>query len=114
MCIGNNPAQVSHPLPVYTVEPMADYHHDIAEKFLEGEEVSAEEMYPVIREATLRRDLTPVFCGSAYKNRGVQVLLNGVERYLPTPPDVQNTASFACVTRCVGCGGPRDPGPASK
>lgn len=74
------------------VEALGDFSDDIAEKFLEGEEVSAEEMYPIIREATLRRDLTPVFCGSAYKNRGVQVLLNGVERYLPTPPDVQNTA----------------------
>ena len=74
------------------IEALGDFSDDIAEKYLEGEEVSAEEIYPVLREATLRRDITPVFCGSAYKNKGVQVLLNGVERYLPTPPDVENSA----------------------
>ena len=74
------------------VEALGDFDENIAEKFLEEEDVTAEEMYPVIRQATLDLKLTPVFMGSAYKNKGVQVLLNGVERYLPAPYDVKNYA----------------------
>lgn len=74
------------------VETVADFDDDIMEKFLEGKEVSAEELDPVIRKATLSLDLTPVFCGSAYKNKGVQVLLNGVVSYLPNPTEVENKA----------------------
>ncbi|MGH1345719.1 MAG: elongation factor G [Nannocystales bacterium] len=74
------------------VETVADFDDAIMEKFLEGEEVSAEELNPVIRKATLSLDLTPVFCGSAYKNKGVQVLLDGVVSYLPNPTEVENKA----------------------
>lgn len=74
------------------VETVADFDDVIMEKFLDGKEVSAEELNPVIRKATLSLDLTPVFCGSAYKNKGVQVLLNGVVSYLPNPTEVENKA----------------------
>jgi elongation factor G len=74
------------------VEAVADFDDAIMEKFLEGEEVTAEEMIPVIRRATLSLDLTPVYCGSAYKNKGVQLLLDGVTRYLPDPTEVVNKA----------------------
>jgi elongation factor G len=74
------------------VETVADFDDAIMEKFLEGEEVSAEEMMPVIRRATLSLDLTPVYCGSAYKNKGVQLLLNGVTAFLPNPTEVTNKA----------------------
>lgn len=74
------------------VEALGDFDDDIMEKFLNEEEVSAEEMEPVIRKATLSLDLTPVFCGSAYKNKGVQVLLDAVMAYLPAPHEIDNTA----------------------
>ena len=74
------------------VEAVADFDDDIMEKFLGEEEVSAEELNPVIRKATLSQEMTPVFCGSAYKNKGVQILLNGVVEYLPNPTEVENKA----------------------
>lgn len=74
------------------VEACADFDDALMEKFLEGEEVTAEELNPVIRKATLSLEMTPVYCGSAYKNKGVQVLLNGVLSYLPNPSEVENKA----------------------
>src|SRR5690606_35807283 len=74
------------------VEAAADFDDAIMEKFLEGEEVTAEELNPAIRKGTLSLQLTPVFCGSAYKNKGVQVLLNGVLSFLPSPTEVTNKA----------------------
>ena len=74
------------------VEAVADYDDDIMEKFLEGEEVSAEEINAAARKGTLSLDLTPVFCGSAYKNKGVQIVLDAVRTFLPTPPEITNKA----------------------
>ena len=56
------------------------------------ENVQEETLNQAIREATIALKLVPVFCGSAYKNKGVQILLNGVVKYLPAPPDVPNEA----------------------
>ena len=69
------------------VDCPSDFNDDIAEKFLGGEEVTAEEAYPVVRKATIERRMTPVFMGSAYKNKGVQALLDAVMRFLPSPYD---------------------------
>ena len=69
------------------IEGLSDFNDDIAEKFLGGEEVTAEEAYPVVRKATIERRMTPVFMGSAYKNKGVQALLDAVMRFLPSPYD---------------------------
>ena len=74
------------------VEAVADYDDDVMEKFLEGEEVTAEEINAAGRKGTLSLDLTPVFCGSAYKNKGVQIVLDAVRTFLPTPPEITNTA----------------------
>ena len=74
------------------VEALADFDDRLAEKFLNEEEVSAEELYPVARKATLALKLTLVFMGSAYKNKGVQPLLSAVDRFLPDPTEVENTA----------------------
>jgi elongation factor G len=74
------------------VEALGDFDDGVMEKFLSEEEVTAEELDPVIRKATLSLGLTPVFCGSAYKNKGVQVLLDAVNSYLPAPFDIENTA----------------------
>jgi elongation factor G len=74
------------------VEALGDFDDEIMEKFLSEDEVSAEEMEPVIRKATISLGMTPVFCGSAYKNKGVQVLLDAVTAYLPAPYEIDNTA----------------------
>ena len=68
----------------------ADYDDEVGEKFLMEEEPTEEEIYRAIRKGTISLDLTPVFMGSAYKNRGVQLLLDAVETYLPNPTEVEN------------------------
>jgi elongation factor G len=68
----------------------ADFDDALAEKFLMEEEPTEDELKAAIRKGTLKLDLTPVFMGSAYKNRGVQKLLDGVQDYLPNPSEVQN------------------------
>ena len=70
------------------VEAVADFDDQIAEKFLMEEEVSTEEIMPALRKATLELKCTPVYVGSAYKNKGVQVLLDGVLDFLPSPTEV--------------------------
>src|SRR5699024_1216722 len=70
------------------VEAVADYDEDIMMKFLEGEEVENDELKAAIRQATLDVEFYPVFCGSAFKNKGVQLVLDGVLDYLPAPTDI--------------------------
>ncbi len=70
----------------------ADFDEALAEKFLMEEDPSEDELKKAIRAGCLAMTLTPVFCGSAYKNKGVQKLLDGVEDYLPSPPEVRNIA----------------------
>ncbi|MEO5666426.1 MAG: elongation factor G, partial [Bdellovibrionota bacterium] len=62
------------------------------EKYLDGKEITEAEMIPVIRKATMSLNFTPVFVGSAFKNKGVQDLLDGVIRYLPTPLESKEKA----------------------
>ncbi|WP_430789282.1 elongation factor G [Virgibacillus flavescens] len=70
------------------IEAVSELNEDLMMKFLEGEEVSNEELKNAIREATLNIEFYPVFCGSAFKNKGVQLILDGVIDYLPAPTDV--------------------------
>ncbi len=70
------------------VEAVAELDEDLMMKFLEGEEITTEELKKAIRQATLDVELFPVFCGSAFKNRGIQLLLDGVIDYLPAPTDI--------------------------
>jgi elongation factor G len=72
------------------IEALSDFDDALAEKFLEGGEVTADDLRPVVRKATLSLNFTPVFCGSAYKNKGVQHLLNGVCDFLPNPAECTN------------------------
>ena len=76
------------------VEALGDFDDTIMERFLEGDgaNVTAEEIVPVLRKATLSLNFTAVFCGSAYKNKAVQHLLDGVVKYLPAPDEVKNVA----------------------
>ncbi|MCP3029561.1 elongation factor G [Halobacillus sp. A5] len=70
------------------VEAVAELDEDLMMKYLEGEEISNKELKVAIRAATLTVDFYPVFCGSAFKNKGVQLLIDGVIDYLPSPLDV--------------------------
>ncbi|MBQ3578578.1 MAG: elongation factor G [Firmicutes bacterium] len=70
------------------VEAVAEFDEDLTMKYLEGEEITIDEIKRVLRKATIAGELIPVFCGSAYKNKGVQLLLDGVVDYLPSPLDI--------------------------
>lgn len=72
------------------IEALSDFDDIIAEKFLIEEEVTAEELIPVIRRETINLKITPLYCGSAMKNKGVQILLDAVGMFLPSPQDVKN------------------------
>jgi elongation factor G len=70
------------------LEAVADQDEELMMLYLEGEEIDADALRAAIRKATLEIQMTPVFCGSAFKNKGVQPLLDGVVDYLPSPLDV--------------------------
>ena len=76
------------------VEAVADTDEDLMMKFLEGEEITEEELKAGIRNATLAVDFYPVLCGSAFKNKGVQLMLDAVIDYLPAPTDVPAIKGF--------------------
>lgn len=69
------------------IETLSDYDDALAEKFLGGETITAEELKRVIRLAVIQKSFIPVLCGSAFKNKGVQPLLDAVVDYLPSPTD---------------------------
>ncbi|HKK10245.1 MAG TPA: elongation factor G [Bacteroidales bacterium] len=72
------------------IEGVAEESEDLFEKFMEDpSSISEDEMYEAIRKATLERRITPMMCGSAFKNKGVQMLLDSVVRFLPSPLDVE-------------------------
>ncbi len=70
------------------VEALAAFDDDFMMKVLEGEEPSVDEIKAIIRKAVLTGEFHPVFCGSAYKNKNIQLLLDGVVEYLPSPLDI--------------------------
>jgi elongation factor G len=70
------------------IEAAVEHDEAMMEKYLEGEELTVEEVRAAVRQATLDGHLFPVFCGSAFKNKGVQLLLDGVIDYLPSPLDI--------------------------
>ena len=70
------------------LEMIADYDEDLMMKVLEGEEPTVEEIKKAIRAGVLTSEFFPVMCGSAYKNKGVQLMLDAVVDYLPAPTDI--------------------------
>jgi len=71
----------------FLVEKLADYNDEIMQLFLEDQDIAPELLKNAAREATIKLLITPVFCGAAYKNKGVQLLLDAVIDYLPSPVD---------------------------
>ncbi len=70
------------------IEAIVETDEELMEKYLEGEEISVEELKKALRKATINRELVPMLCGSAFKNKGVQPLLDAVIDFLPSPVDV--------------------------
>jgi elongation factor G len=74
------------------VEAAAEANEDLMDKYLDGQELSEDEIKKTLRQRTIANEIVPVFCGSAFKNKGVQAVLDGVIDYLPSPveiPDVK-------------------------
>jgi elongation factor G len=76
------------------IEKIAECDDALMEKYVQEEEITEEEIRRAIRKATVYREITPVFCGAAYRNRGVQPLLDGVVDYLPSPLDRPPVTGF--------------------
>jgi elongation factor G len=74
------------------VEAAVEQDNDAMERYLAGEEIAAEEMTTLIRKGTIGMSFIPVICGSAFKNKGVQQLLDAVTDYLPSPIDIKPVA----------------------
>lgn len=72
------------------VETLSDFDDNIMESYLEGKEVSVTEVKSVIRKLTIANQIVPIICGSGFKNKGVEFLLDSVVDYLPSPEDVES------------------------
>lgn len=70
------------------IEAIAETNEELMEKYLEGEEITEEELHIGLRKATIANEIVPCICGSSYKNKGVQEMINGVVAYLPSPLDI--------------------------
>ncbi|MFM1874012.1 MAG: elongation factor [Planctomycetota bacterium] len=76
------------------VEAVAECHDAVLDKFLEGEEITTEELMMAVRKGTLDLKITPAFCGSAFKDKGVQNVLDAIVDFLPSPLDVPPIEGF--------------------
>ncbi len=70
------------------IDTVGHFDDALLEKFMEDKEITAEDLIPAVRAGTLTNEIVPIFCGSAFKNKGVQPLLDAVVRYLPSPLDL--------------------------
>ncbi len=76
------------------IEKLSDFDEKIMEKYLEGDEISDKEIYSVIKKATNSLKASPVYCGSALKNKGVQPLLDGIINFLPKSNEIAKFRGF--------------------
>jgi len=83
----------------YLLEKLSEHDDNILEKYLEGQEISEEEIKSSLRILTISNTLVPVLCGSSFKNKGVQMLLDAVIDYLPSPLDVPQVKATDLATR---------------
>ena len=72
------------------VEAICETDEELLDKFLEGEEISVNELKKALRKATIDNEIVPILCGTAYRNKGVQMLLDAIIEYMPAPTDVPN------------------------
>ncbi len=86
------PAEIADQVAEYReklVEAAAENSEELMEKYLGGEELTDDEIHAAIRQRVLDNEIVPAFCGTAFKNKGVQALLDAVVHYLPAPDDVE-------------------------
>ncbi|MFA7138514.1 MAG: elongation factor G, partial [Bacteroidales bacterium] len=76
------------------IEAISDFDEEIMEKYLDGEEISVEELKKAIRKSTINNEIVPVLCGTAYKHKGVRLMLDAIVDYLPNPLDVPQMKGF--------------------
>ncbi|MEW6162795.1 MAG: elongation factor G [Nitrospirota bacterium] len=79
------------------LEALADVDENIMDKFLKGEEIPIDEIKAALRKGAIERKLTPVLCGSAFRNKGVQLLLDAIVDYLPSPLDIPPVTGISPV-----------------
>ncbi len=72
----------------HVIEAVADFDEALTAKYLDGEPISADQLRKALRDATLRLEIVPTLCGAAFKNKGVQPLLDAIVHFLPSPLDV--------------------------
>ncbi len=106
-------ASMAHEQRNKLLETIAEYDEQIMEQYLTGDEIPAEVLHQKVRALTLRVAVTPVLCGSAFRNRGVQPLLDAITRYLPSPLDVPPIEGKHPETQEVQVRHPDDNGPFS-
>ncbi len=94
---GDIPDDMKDKVNVYReklIEAVADYDDNVMEKYFNGEDITAEECYKALRKAAIHHNLVPVLCGSSYRNKGVQLLLDAVVNLLPSPVEVGAVKGF--------------------
>ncbi|MBE7026498.1 MAG: elongation factor G [Ruminococcaceae bacterium] len=72
------------------VEAIAETDEDLMMKYLDGEELTVDELKKALRKATINNEIVPMLCGTSYRNKGVQMLLDAIIEYMPAPTDVEN------------------------
>jgi elongation factor G len=72
----------------YVIEAVADFDEALTAKYLDGEPISADHLRKALRDATLQLEIVPTLCGAAFKNKGVQTLLDAIVHFLPSPLDI--------------------------
>ena len=90
-------AEAAEAARMQMIEAVAEYDDEILERYLNGQDVAKEDIIRLLRKATLSLHITPVLCGSAFKNKGVQQLLDAVLAYLPSPVDVGAVHGFDVI-----------------
>lgn len=98
---------------VRMLEAVADFDDDLMTKYLDGQEISEQEIKEAVRKATVAVKIIPVLCGSSFKNKGVQPLLDAVVDFLPAPTDVPPMIGFNPDTGAEDTRLPRDDEPVS-
>ncbi len=83
------------------IEALSDVEDSIMEKYLAGGEIGAEELIAAVRKGTISMKITPVLCGSAFKNKGIQLLLDAIVDFLPSPLDIPPVSGFVPGTKDI-------------
>ncbi len=83
------------------LEKLSEFKDDLMVKYLEGKEIEIEEIYDVLRNATINLKCVPVLCGSSFRNKGIQPLLDAIVQYLPSPLDIPPVKGVNPITHQV-------------